>query len=94
MIRTDDKDCVPYIGSTTRPYLSQRMDTHRRDYKRWKEGKKPFNLLFDVFEKYGVENCYIELIQAFSCDSNDELRARERRWINDIRCINYVSPFV
>ena len=28
-----------YIGSTTKQYLSQRMDKHRSDYKRWQQGK-------------------------------------------------------
>ena len=27
-----------YIGSTTKDYLSQRMDTHRADYKSWLKG--------------------------------------------------------
>ena len=29
-----------YIGSTTKPYLCQRMDKHRSDYKRFKDGKE------------------------------------------------------
>ena len=28
-----------YIGSTTKHYLSQRMDKHRGNYKSWKNGK-------------------------------------------------------
>ncbi len=28
-----------YIGSTTKQYLSQRMDKHRTDYKQWLNGK-------------------------------------------------------
>ena len=27
------------VGSTTKKYLSQRMDNHRNCYKRWKDGK-------------------------------------------------------
>ena len=29
-------DDMIYIGSTTKQYLSQRMDKHRSSYKRWK----------------------------------------------------------
>ena len=28
-----------YIGSTTKEFLSQRMATHRSNYKTWKKGK-------------------------------------------------------
>ena len=31
-----------YIGSTTKYYLSQRMDKHRTDYRRWKDKRSNF----------------------------------------------------
>jgi hypothetical protein len=66
------------------------MQFHRQDYNRWKKNPEKYRFVtsFLLFEKYGIENCYIDLIQEFSCNSNDELKARERRWINDIKCIN------
>jgi len=89
MIRSND-DCISYIGSTTKQYLSQRMQFHRQDYNRWKKNPEKYKFipLFTLFEKYGIDNCFIDLIQEFPCNSNDELKARERRWINDIKCIN------
>ncbi len=48
-----------YIGSTTKQYLSQRMDSHRSDFKKFNEGKKVSITSFKLFEKYGIENCNI-----------------------------------
>jgi len=93
MICSNDKDCIPYIGSSCKRLLSQRMNQHRDDYKKWKNGKYGFISSFTLFEKYGIENCFIDLIQAFPCSSSDELRARERRWIDDIKCVNMDRPF-
>jgi len=54
-----------YIGSTTKQYLSQRMESHRSSYKQWRKNKV-INLRFVtsyiLFEKYGLENCQIVCI--------------------------------
>ena len=34
----DHEDGDVYIGSTTKQYLSQRMEYHRRDYNNYKKG--------------------------------------------------------
>jgi hypothetical protein len=78
-----------YIGSTTKNYLSQRMDKHRSDYKRWKEkGKGGHIRSYDLFEKYGIDNCQILLIESFPCLTKDELRAREGHHIRTLKCVN------
>ena len=46
-----------YYGSTTKKYLSQRMDKHRGDYKVWLEGKTNLTMSFILFQQYGIENC-------------------------------------
>ncbi len=46
-----------YIGSTTKELLSQRMDTHRSDYKQFLNGKQNNITSTKLFDKYGVENC-------------------------------------
>lgn len=52
-----------YIGSTTKIHWSQRMDNHRSKYKKWKSGTNASKLMaYDIFDKYGVKNCKIELI--------------------------------
>jgi hypothetical protein len=40
-----------YIGSTTKEYLSQRMDSHRGNYKVWKDGKINKTTSFELFDE-------------------------------------------
>jgi len=81
-----------YIGSTTKVYLSQRMDKHRADYKRFKEEKSHFITSFKLFEEYGLDNCFIELIDAKECKSKDELIQLEGKYIREFTCVNKVVP--
>ena len=53
-----------YIGSTTKKYLSQRMDNHRSGYKLWKNDKHYLTTSYHLFEEYGLDNCFIELLEA------------------------------
>ena len=77
-----------YIGSTTKEYLSQRMDTHRTNYKSWKNGKRPLTTSFNLFEEYGLENCFIELLEAKVCNSSDEMHQLEGKYIRSLCCVN------
>jgi hypothetical protein len=96
MIRSKDVDCVPYVGSTTKQYLSQRMVKHRNSYKYWKKNpkKNSFVSCYTLFEKFGIENCFIELLELFPCNCNDELRKKEREWFDKLNCVNIVRPFI
>ena len=82
-----------YIGSTTKEYLSQRMEKHRSNYKYWKEGKYRKTNSFILFEKYGVENCNIILLEYINAQSKDELTAKEAEYIKNYKCINKFIPF-
>ena len=82
-----------YIGSTTKEYLSQRMEKHRSNYKYWKEGKCRKTNSFILFEKYGVENCNIILLEYINAQSKDELTAKEAEYIKNYKCINKYLPF-
>ncbi len=82
-----------YIGSTTKEYLSQRMDKHRSSYKYWKEGKCRKTNSFLLFEKYGVANCNIILLEYINAQSKDELTAKEAEYIKNYKCINKLLPF-
>ena len=55
--RGDHSEGDIYIGSTTKQYLSQRMVQHRGDYMRFKNGTHNKTNSFDLFDKYGVDNC-------------------------------------
>ena len=72
-----------YIGATTKDYLSQRMTAHRKAYKAWIEGKCRLVTSFLIFKEYGVENCHIELIEAKSCCSKDELKQLEENMLEN-----------
>jgi hypothetical protein len=78
-----------YIGSTTKEYLSQRMDKHRSGYKRWKDGKYGSHVRsYDLFDEYGIENCKIMLIELYPCNISDERSAREGYYIRTMECVN------
>ena len=76
-----------YIGSTTEG-LNLRMTRHRAGYKHFLNSGKKFISSFDLFNEYGVENCKIELIEYFKCDSLQELRKREGQVIKNTDCVN------
>ena len=82
-----------YIGSTTKQYLSQRMVGHRRGYIQWKEGKASFTRSYILFDKYGVYNCSIILIENVNAQSKEELLKKERENIEKNPCVNVLIPF-
>ena len=77
-----------YVGSTTKQYLSQRMDNHRRCFKSWKSGKTNKLTVFDLFDKYGIDNCKIYLLESVNANSKDELLAKEGHYIKTLKCVN------
>lgn len=96
MIRSKDENCVSYVGSTTKQYLSQRIVKHRNSYKHWKENPEKYSFVssYILFEKYGIENCYIELLDLCPCSCSEELRKKEREWFDKLNCVNIVRPFI
>jgi hypothetical protein len=81
-----------YIGSTTKDLLSQRMSKHRSDYKRWKLNEINKTTSYILFEKYGMENCRIVLIENVNAISKDELLSHEALHIKSMSCINKQIP--
>ena len=77
----DEQDI--YIGSTTKKYLSDRMCEHRADYKRYSKTRKK-TTSFILFDKYGVENCKIILLENYACTSKNELVAQEAEHIKNM----------
>jgi len=43
---------------------------------------------FELFDKYGVENCKIMLLESVEAKSKDELRIKEQEYIEKLSCIN------
>ena len=81
-----------YIGCTTKKYLSERMARHRYDYTYFKKKREGSGFAFVtsylLFDEYGVNNCKIELLESFPCNSIDEIRKREANYIQTIPNIN------
>ena len=81
-----------YIGSTTKKYLSQRIAAHRYEYNKWVAGDRHYYTCFQLFSKYGVENCKIILLESVNANNKDELEAREAFYINTLKCVNKFIP--
>lgn len=82
-----------YIGSTTEKYLSNRMGKHRNNYKNRKNATKPSIVTaFKLFDKYGIDNCVITLLEIVSCQCIEELLAKERIHIQSLNCVNRIVP--
>lgn len=62
-----------YIGSTCQT-LSQRMTQHRQNIK---DLKKNSTKLYQAMIELGIENFYIELIEEYACETQEQLRKRE-----------------
>ena len=76
-----------YIGSTTEG-LSQRIARHRRQYQCFLKDNKNHIRSYDLFNEYGIENCKIELIEYYKCDTLQELQRKEGEHIKNIECVN------
>jgi phage host-nuclease inhibitor protein Gam len=74
-----------YVGSTTRKTLAERLAGHNAHFKCWKNGKYNFVTSFTILEQ---GNYQIELLEAYPCNSKDELNSREGHYIRTIDCVN------
>jgi vacuolar-type H+-ATPase subunit H len=73
-----------YIGSTIRP-LNQRLQDHKLHYKRYLNGKYHYVTSFELV-KY--DDCKIELICDYHCNSKKELCEKEGEIQREMDCIN------
>jgi len=73
-----------YIGSTVlslKEEMEEQIDNYYRTIKKIRFGSE------DLFIKYGVDNCKIELIEEFKCNSIDALLKREGEVMRQIKGI-------
>ena len=79
-----------YFGSTIES-LSKRMAKHRYKYKLYltNEGQ-PRVSCYDIFEEYDIDNCKIDLVEYFSCETKEELFKREGEYIRNNDCVNKI----
>ena len=87
IIEHDEGDV--YVRSTTKNYLSQRMQQHKKEYTNYQSGKPNGRYtVFNIYDKYGINNCDIFLIENVNANSKDELHTREGHHIRNIKCVN------
>ena len=80
-----------YIGSTTKYYLSDRLFNHRDTYEKYKIGYGCGRFsVYDLFDKYGADNCAIYLLENVKAQSKNELYAREGFHIRNTKCVNKI----
>jgi hypothetical protein len=81
-----------YIGSTTSP-LEDRLRQHKMHSK-----QNPARKLFKTIHTFGWDTVEMELVEAYSCSSKQELTSREDSFIkqakNDPMCLNQIRACV
>lgn len=82
-IRSHQTDRV-YVGSTTQT-LAKRFYEHKNAYQAYINNQKIYVSSFEMF-KY--DDCYIELIRKYPCESREELTREEGKTIREMNCVN------
>jgi len=77
-----------YIGSTIK-LIEERLNTHVKDLRRYRKGKYHYVSSFEIVQ---FDNCYIELLEAYPCNTKKELEQREGIWIK--KTSNLVNRFI
>lgn len=72
-----------YYGSTILS-LARRFALHKSDFKT----KNKFTTAVLLFNKYGVSNVVIELVEEYPCNNRTELELKEGEYIKNNLCIN------
>jgi hypothetical protein len=82
-----------YIGSTLNK-LRFRFQEHKQRYKQHKDTGYGHVSVFQLFDKYGIENCKIMLIKQYDVCDHAHLRVYETLWlIRSKTAINKMMPF-
>ena len=81
-----------YVGSTCEPTLARRLSAHRSACKAFYEKNK--GSCCASFQIILRGDYYIDLLENFPCNNNDELRKKEREYYDLIECINKVRPYL
>jgi hypothetical protein len=77
-----------YIGSTVQS-LATRISQHRYDYQAYLKSGERMMTSFQILENGNYD---IVLLEKFSCESKEELHARERHHIEKNNCVNKFIP--
>jgi len=77
-----------YIGSTTKKLLCSRWAGHVYEYRKTTARVRQQTTVNILFDKYGLANCRIELLELYPCNSKDEQNKKEGEYIRSMRCVN------
>jgi len=86
-----EEEYKPYVGSTIQG-LAERMAGHRAHYSGWKSGKLGKCFSYDLFDKFGIKNCKIILLEEYPCKNINQLLMKEREWFDKIENCNKLKP--
>jgi Uri superfamily endonuclease len=78
-----------YVGSTCKK-LCQRIAQHRASYKNYLNGKYHFVTSYKILENDDYDIILLEEVK--DCENKEQLRARERHYIESLDCVNKVVP--
>jgi hypothetical protein len=81
-----NKTGLIYIGSTTKNTIQTRLKEHEGRFKKNTGGK------YTCYEILKNNDYKIELLEEVNCNSKDELKNKERYYIEKIECVNSVIP--
>lgn len=77
-----------YIGSTTLD-ITNRLDHHKTAYRSWRNGKARKVMVYDLFRKYGPDNCDISIVAKNKNVKNGRsLKLLENKFIKLGKCMN------
>jgi hypothetical protein len=87
---TSDSTNKIYIGTTCQP-LCKRIAKHKNSYKRFQNGKRTNVSSFELIK---LGDAIITLIENYPCENKEQLRAKERYYIelNKDICVNRYIP--
>jgi len=79
-----------YIGSTTQS-LSKRYENHRYKYK---NNLPNVCTVKEIFDKYNMLSCVIELLESIEITDRTELRQIEQKYFDQYDCVNRCKPYI
>ena len=81
---------LTYVGSTCKPRLCQRLNQHVQDFKAFKNGKRHYLTSYEVLKNNNYSIVFFERV--LQCTNKDELKQFERKFIEQIDCVDKVIP--
>jgi hypothetical protein len=79
-----------YVGSTCEPTLARRLSGHVSNYNQYLKEKGSYCTSYQILENNNYNIVLIE--KCDSVNSRDELKSRERHYIEALTCVNKVIP--